>query len=97
MGSEARDDVRNTGWTDRCTGDYSFAATWACGCSTGHNGAARCSAPRAMIFGFDVGPLFPGFAAIVNIIGDPRDSSRSDGVGACSFPESCPQLEGRTR
>jgi len=28
--------------------------------------------PRAMIFGLLFPPLFPGFAATINIIGDPR-------------------------
>jgi hypothetical protein len=36
------------------------------------SGESRIQVPRAMIFGLMGGPLLPGFAATVNIIGDPR-------------------------
>ena len=35
-------------------------------------GESTIQVPRAMIFGLMGAPLFPGFAATVNIIGDPR-------------------------
>ena len=36
------------------------------------NGERTIQVPRAMIFGLMSAPLLPGFAATVNIIGDPR-------------------------
>ena len=36
------------------------------------SGESTIRVPRVMIFGLMVAPLLPGFAAVVNIIGDPR-------------------------
>jgi len=36
------------------------------------SGVSTIDVPRAMIFGLILAPLLPGFAAVVDIIGDPR-------------------------
>jgi hypothetical protein len=55
------------------------------------SGASTIQVPRGMIFGLMFAPLFPGFAAVVNIIGDPRlhgvrslDVVRLMAVGWCA-------------
>jgi hypothetical protein len=55
------------------------------------SGESTIQVPRATIFGLMLGPLFPGFAAVVNIIGDPRlhgvrgvDMVRLMAIGWCA-------------
>jgi hypothetical protein len=55
------------------------------------SGDSAIKVPRAMIFGLIVAPLLPGFAAVINIIGDPRlhgvrsvDMIRLIAIGWCA-------------